>query len=357
MQFFLDESGSTGGTSQSSLQTSFGGQRIFALAAIGAQDEKDLLRTVSPLLAQHKINSKELKASNLYKKKPQFIAEVFSTIRNERWPVLVEVVDKKYMLAANIVNCLVFPGFCFESESRESKLMRNIFAEYLFLNAPDFLYQDFLNLCGRPSLEEAIQLINDITSELGRSKNEVSSALMENFSITKDDISKSDDISAFIPIPDAGKHGKQIWMLPNLSSFTNLYARINLYMKGKLSDVQIFHDEQLQFDSIIKAAKIDVEGFPSGKFGFISDYTDYQFNETAKLHFKASHESFGIQIADLIAGFVMRFVSQRLKGEQIGVPLYDALNRLMTMNGQNIGVGMNMVMSARDAKQINRCVK
>ena len=57
MHFFLDESGNTGGTSKTSLRSSFGGQQIFTLAAIGAQDEKHLCGKISPLLVRHKINS------------------------------------------------------------------------------------------------------------------------------------------------------------------------------------------------------------------------------------------------------------------------------------------------------------
>lgn len=355
MHFYLDESGNTGGTSKNSLSLSFGGQQIFTLAAIGVQDELRLINKISPLLERHKIKSKEIKASTLYKKKPQFIAEVFSTIKNEGWPVFIEAVDKKFMLAANIVNCLVLPGYCFESETREINFIRNSFAEYLFLNAPEILYEEFLNLCEHPSREGVNHLLDHFIAELGKHGNEVSQALIHSLSMTKDDVKERDDISVFVPIPDTGKHGRQIWMLPNLSSFTNLYARINLYMQGKLSDVQIFHDEQLQFDRIIEAAKMDVEGFPAEKFGFVSDSTNYKFNDTANLFFKASHESFGIQIADVIAGFVMRFISQQLKEEPIETTVYEAHRLLMTLNREEMGVGMNMVMSARDANLINRC--
>lgn len=353
MHFFLDESGNTGGTSRNDLQSSFGGQRIFTLAAIGAPNEQSLIDTLSPLLERFNIQSKELKASMLYKKKPQFIAEVFSTIKYQGWPVFIEAVDKKFMLAANIVNCLVLPGYCFESETREINFIRNSFAEYLFLNAPDILYEEFLKLCDYPSREGVNNLIDHFTAELSKHRNEVSVALIHSLSMTRDDVKKRDDISSFIPIPDTGKHGKQVWMLPNLSSFTNLYARINLHMKGKLSDAQIFHDEQLQFDRIIEAAKINVEGFPAEKFGFVSDSTDYKFNDTANLFFKASHESFGIQIADVIAGFVMRFVSQKLKAEPFEKTVLGAHKLLMTMNREEVGAGINMLMSARDANQIN----
>ncbi len=353
MHFFLDESGNTGGTSKNALQSSFGGQRIFTLAAIGAPDEEHLIDTLSPLLERFNIHSKELKASTLYKKKPQFIAEVFSTIKREGWPVFIEAVDKKFMLAANIVNCLVLPGYCFESETREINFIRNSFAEYLFLDAPDVLYDEFLNLCEHPSREGVSNLLDHFIAELSKHRNEVSGALIHSLSMTKDDVKERDDISVFVPMPDTGKHGKQVWMLPNLSSFTNLYARINLYLKGKLSEVQIFHDEQLQFDRIIEAAKMDVEGFPAEKFGFVSDSTDYKFNDTANLFFKTSHESFGIQIADVIAGFVMRFISQQLKEEPIEKTILDTHKLLMTLNREEIGVGMNMVMSARDANLIN----
>ncbi len=355
MYFYIDESGNTGGASKTSLKSSFGGQRIFTLAAIGAHDEDFLLKRISHLLARHNIKSAELKASTLYKKKPQFIYDVLSVIKSVNAPVFIEAVDKRFMLTANIVNSLVFPDRCFESETRESNFIRNTFAEYLFFTVPDALYNEFLNLCDQPSKEGVNQMIDNLTAELGENLNEVSAALIQSLSMTKGDVEESNDISKFIPIPDTGKHGKLVWMLPNLSSFTNLYARINLYMKGDLSNVQIFHDEQLQFDSIIKAAKIDVEGFPSEKFGFISDSSDYNFSNSANLFFKDSHGLFGIQIADLIAGFVMRFISQRLQNESIDKVVYDAHRMLMTMNREEIGVGMNMVMSAQDANLINRC--
>ena len=47
----------------------------------------------------------------------------------------------------------------------------------------------------------------------------------------------------FLPSPDLNRHNKQIWMLPNLSSFTNIYARINLFRRRKLTDVHLVHDQ------------------------------------------------------------------------------------------------------------------
>ncbi len=359
MDFYLDESGNTGGVSQQSFESSFGGQRLFTLAAIGVAEEEELREKILPLITRHRINSKELKSSTLFKKKPQFFVDVFSLVKNESWPIFIEAVDKKFMLTANIVNSIVFPGYCFESETRETSFIRNTFAEYLYINLPDTYYADFLGLCSNPSINGLVKLIDDFIEELKGNKNDISDALIHSLTMTRDDVNgrienRDQDIESFIPIPDAGKRGKQVWMLPNLSSFTNIYARINLYMNGNLSNIKIFHDEQLQYDTIIEKAKHDVEHLPFAKFGFVSDSTDYKFKKTADLFFKISHASIGIQVADLLAGFVMRFISERLKERTLDSTILEAHKLLMTMNREEAGIGLNMVMSTQDARIINK---
>lgn len=356
MEFYLDESGSTGGISQQSFENTYGGQKIFTLAAIGIATDID--KKIFPLLQRYKIQAKELKASKLYKRKPEFIVEVFKLIKDENWPIFIEAVDKKFMLTANIVNCLVLPGNCFKAETRETNYIRNVFVEYLYAYAPDEVYIHFLKLCTEPSANGLIDLIEEFIGALQNSKNDVSSAIIQSLSMTLDDvkesiIGKGEDISEFLPIPDTGKHGKTIWMLPNLSSFTNIYARINLFLKGDLSDVKIFHDEQLQFDDIIAKSKHDLESISPEGFGFISDSSDYKLNMSANLFFKASHDFLGIQFADLIAGYFRLYIEEIRTGEPIDASIRDAHKILMTMNHQEIGVGLNMVMSSTDTNRIN----
>jgi hypothetical protein len=358
MEFYLDESGNTGGISQQSFDNTYGGQKIFTLAAIGIGNETEIDKKISPLLQHYKIQAKELKASKLYKRKPEFIAEVFKLIKDENWPIFIEAVDKKFMLTANIVNSLVLPGNCFKAETRETNYIRNVFAEYLYAYMPDELYIHFLKLCTEPSANGLIDLIDEFIGVLQNSKNEVSNAIIHSLSMTLDDVKenvlgKSDDIGEFLPTPDTGKHGKTIWMLPNLSSFTNIYARINLFLKGNLSDVKIFHDEQLQFDDIIAKSKHDLESISPEEFGFISDSSDYKLDMSADLLFKASHDSLGIQVADLIAGYFRLYIEEIRSDEPIDACIRDAHKILMTMDHQEIGVGVNMVMSAKDCARIN----
>lgn len=359
MEFYLDESGNTGGISQQSFESSYGGQKIFTLAAIGTTNEAEIDRKIAPLLSRYRINAKELKSSKLYKKKPDFIAEVFTLIKNEGWPIFVEAVDKKFMLTANVVNSLVLPGYCLETETRQTNYIRNFFAEYLYFYMPDNLYVHFLGLCTNPSANGLINLIDEFIEVLQRNKNEVSSAIIQSLGMTRDDMAENilgegDDITAFLPIPDIGKHGNTVWMLPNLSSFTNIYARINLFMKGELSEVKIFHDEQSQYDSIIKGAKRDLENLPPDMLDFISDSSDYNLKTSAGLFFKASHGSVGIQVADLIAGFVRCYIGQIRSNQEIDGNICKAHRILMTMNRHEIGLGLNMVFSAQDSTRINR---
>ncbi len=359
MEFYLDESGNTGGISQKDFLSSYGGQNIFTLAAIGIPNEEKVNAKLTSLLRQFNINSKELKSSKIYKKKPLFIVELFTHIKCQSWPIFVEAVDKKFMLTANIVNCLIFPGYCFESESRKTNYIRNVIAEYVYSFLPGNIYIDFLNLCETPPVEGLISLIDQFVSVMKDNRNEVSRAIVQNLLMTQDDVKdnllgKNDDISAFLPIPDDGKRGKAVWMLPNLSSFTNIYARINLFMNGDLSNVKIYHDEQLQYDQIIDAAKYDAEKLPFDKFGYVSDSTDYKFSSSAALFFKASHESIGIQVADIIAGFSRLYIEQVRSNQDIDSEIRKAHRILMTMNKEKLGLGMNMVMSTQDFNKIYR---
>lgn len=358
VEFYLDESGNTGGISQQAFESIYGGQKIFTLAAIGVPDETQISITLAPLLKRFNIKSRELKSSKLYKKKPEFIADVFSLIKNEGWPIFIEAVDKKFMLTANIVNSLILPGYCLDGETKETNYIRNVFAEYLFNFLPDDIYLNFLKLCSTPYPEELMILIDQFIGTLRVNKNDVSIAIIQSLTLTREDIEDNllgdeGDISAFLPIPDEGKHGKMVWMLPNLSSFTNIYARINLFMDGKLSGVKIYHNEQLQYDHIIETAKYNVESLPFDTFGFVSDSTDYRFEKSADLFFKTSHESIGIQLADIVAGFTRSYIEQTQSNQVLDSTIRKAHKTLMTMNREKLGLGMNMVLSAQDSDKIN----
>lgn len=115
-----------------------------------------------------------------------------------------------------------------------------------------------------------------------------------------------------LPIPDRSKRDGTIWLLPNISSFTTIYGRINRLLDGDIEDVTFVHDEQVHFDEIIEANKALAESLRDDLSRVRLRTANYSFQSTAKLTFQNSRESLGIQTADVIAGFVSRYIYQKL---------------------------------------------
>ena len=95
----------------------------------------------------------------------------------------------------------------------------------------------------------------------------------------------------FLPIPDLSKAAKPCWILPNLSSFTNLYARINLFRAREMRGVRIIHDEQLQYDHILDQGKRASEDFAELGLTWPLRHADYSFVERGELVFSSSDAS------------------------------------------------------------------
>jgi hypothetical protein len=158
----------------------------------------------------------------------------------------------------------------------------------------------------------------------------------------------------YLPIPDDNKYQKRVWILPNLSAFTNIYARINLYERGRLSNIRLIHDEQLQFDEILEASKRVAETLRERATEMFTPHSDFNFRESASLSFASSTETIGLQLADILAGFCMRYVkdlfTDRTKVRPIAHQTYDLLRRFTDPAG---GVGLNLVVSSNRAAALS----
>jgi hypothetical protein len=153
----------------------------------------------------------------------------------------------------------------------------------------------------------------------------------------------------FLPSPDFGKRGQSIWMLPNLTSLTNIYARLNRLHRRSIGSLTLFHDEQNHFDDILHDAKRVAEGLAQAGGVPPVRFADYTFEEQAKLVFLGSHASPGIQAADVMAGFVMRYVkdalySQSGPSEESRV----AFQRILELSEPSDGRGINFVLKTAD---------
>jgi hypothetical protein len=347
MNFYIDESGNNGDLSLSGPDMNFGGQPVFTLACVGLLDENDLSTTLNDLKKKYRVQASEVKLSKLLKKKPKFILEVVDCFLSLGSPFFIEVVDKKYQLAVNITNNFVWPPYFNTEESKETIYLKNIFSDFIYYRIGNEVFYEFLQSMKDPSNEKIDRMFAMLQDAISDIDHDVAKDLRDSVNESKDDFRIMQEkegglaYKRFLPVPDKGKRGQTIWMLPNYSCFTNIYARINLYLSGNISPCKIFHDEQSHFDQIISEAKSQSEISPMTSY--IPPFADYKFKQSAELFFKASHDSAGIQMSDILAGLSMRWYQNHLNGEELTDPIYEAIDRLIYHSSPPRGVGINLV--------------
>ena len=356
INYYIDESGHSGDLIKSGSALDFGGQPFFSLACIGVDDETRLGGEIARLRSKYRIASEELKSAFL-KSKPGFVLDLVEFVCSERFPFFIEVVDKKFFLCAEIVNCHVVPPTSGFEVDFWPNLMRNKFADYLYDHAPVTVFEKFIAACTVPSeqtLRESFKALLSLT-ERDRAKNDVAQGIHINTVKSLDDYEtmkqdREDAHLRFLPLPDDSKRSKSIWMLPNLSSFCNIYARINLFQEGDLSGVRIIHDEQKHLDEILETIKQRVESLLKGGACVYTPHANYDFTQSAPLSFVNSGRSSGIQTADVLAGFVARYFKEKVAdAKSISPPMQGAFDRLLEHSNPANGVGMNLVVPSRMA--------
>ena len=122
-------------------------------------------------------------------------------------------------------------------------------------------------------------------------------------------------VRKFIPIPDENKKGQLTYLLPQISSLTNLVARVN-YFNGNLENINFIHDQQVHFDDMLSCnvqQMLDV-----GETGYKFINSNFNIEKPVDITFDAdSKNNVGIQIADILSGFTMRYIQKKFKNEDI----------------------------------------
>lgn len=349
MNFYMDESGNTGDLARTKSDITFGGQEVFSLAAIGINDESLLAENLAVLRKKHNIQATELKLSRILKRKPAFALDAVQLLVKNELPFFIEVVDKKYQLAVSIVQGFVWPPYFNTDESQKTVWLKNIFADYLYAKLSNEMLFAFVECMNFPSNESTAAYFDRLKEFCSKDSHVVAQALSAQVEESKDDFRIMIEQEGgkahrrFLPLPDIGKREQEVWLLPNYSSFTNTYARLNLFVNGNLEGAHIFHDEQAHFDEIIAAAKLQAESVTVDPKKFKPPYSDYNFKQISKLFFKASPESTGIQLADIVAGLGMRWYQANLRQEADRQTLDQAMDILLRHSNASCGVGVNVV--------------
>jgi hypothetical protein len=354
--FYLDESGNSGDLVKAGTAFDFGQQPVFVLVAIGLADPDAVAVELERLRANYRISGREFKSTSL-KNKLGLVADLAAWLDERRSPVFVEVVDKRFFICATMVNHFVIPPVADEFDRRPDVIrMKNEVTEYLHVLVPIAVMRAYIDACTEPSIaatRRAFEALRDwLRSRMPNDSNasfvyEIVSDSITDFE--KDIADPERDPHSFLPVPDFSKARHPFWILPNLSSFTNLYARINLFRQKEMERVRIIHDEQLQYSQILQDGMRSTEEFAKLGLTWPLPHADYGLSAGAELAFAPSHTSPGIQAADVIAGFVMRFVQGVNVHEK--VPSADsarAFRLLLELAEPECGTGFNFVVSRGD---------
>lgn len=82
-------------------------------------------------------------------------------------------------------------------------------------------------------------------------------------------------------------------------------------------------------------------------------FADYHFVEQATLRFASSEQTPGIQAADVIAGFVMRYMKSVLHDRVVPDPVArDIFDTLMDFTNPVQGLGVNFVLTNHDVVRL-----
>ena len=347
--YYIDESGNTGDLTTAGIETYGLEQRMFTLAAVGCDLDDAFMERFKTLRTAHRIQSPEVKSRQAYGR-PQFISGLLDMLEERGCPIFIEAVDKHYFVIANIMDRIVVPyvGAC--DVQPRTLWMKGVMADHMAIYGPPELAQAFIACCQSRDYAEVRDFYKQIIRWAQTSRLPTEGVADAFVRFTRDSLKdfrklpKAKAVESALPIPDTSPTGKLLWVLPNLTSFTHIYARINRFLEKQVSGVTLFHDEQLQFADVLRQNKGLMEGFTAQDMKLPLKTADFEFSASAKLEFLRSHDSIGIQIADVLAGFMARYIQDAVWGGMaMDADRMAIFNRLVTTGERERGTGVNIV--------------
>jgi len=356
---YIDESGHSGDMINSGKGYDFKGQPYFALAGVGLEDDHEWEDHISELRSRHRIPPGELKSKSLTSK-PKFSAEVINSLLDQRAPLFVELVDKRYFICTCITSfqllapCLGYP------ESVELHFLKNTVADFLHFHASERVLDTFVACCLAPedaTLRASFASLREMTTQQTYRGGAVQIAQgiahmveVSEAEYLKQSGTEDESWLRFLPPPDVNKRAKQVWMLPNLTSFTSIYARMNRYYGRRLAGIRLVHDQQLEVENILRQGKAAAENLSETMDLPYTPQSDYRFEEKASIDFAQSHEAIGVQLADIVAGATMRLFRDTDAGMPVSSELREAVMRLISEGDERTGYGLNQVVPTANVR-------
>ena len=315
--FFMDESGNTGEVTSDAIPD-FNRQQYFSLGAIGIAPEKlcAIRSYCKELKKKHKIQSEEIKAKTLYKTKPEFIVELLNRLSLEKCPMFIELMDKKYYLCTHIVNGFIAPARNFKVNTHYYRLI-NQYADFLYEEMPTELLVLFCQSCRNTTRQnfeifyrEFINLLRTFSSDFSRQLlRHTQSTYREYKSLARRSLPKEAH-KYFLPLPDLNKRDQIVSLLPHVHAFNNMCLRIERYrIDNDIAYIDVIHDRQDYYsDILLDNVKLMKELSNEVQPDLFKNRT--KIPQELTVRFADSKDEDMLQIADVIAGSVMRIWSE-----------------------------------------------
>ncbi|MFI2992862.1 DUF3800 domain-containing protein [Klebsiella aerogenes] len=355
MNYYLDESGNTGDLINKKNDMSFSKQPIFTHSCIGINEEKihELNDFIINLKKRHNIDETiELKSQDYYIKNPKLVYEVIEYIIRNNLPIVCEVMDKKYNVAVSIVNHLIVPTMGDESNG-EAQYIRIQLSDFISTHAPDTCFTSFSELCKNPNEKKLLECFNILKNFFELYKNRIDDdgytilmidETLDDYYIYKNRLGEEAAVKMFVPIPDLDSNGNIIKLLPNVHSFYNQLARLNKIHNKKLNTIKLIHDTSSEFSKTLQYCidnikTVDTKGMPN------IPTCDYNVTDSPELIFKDSRNSIGIQVADILAGFLNRYIYGLLyKKINMDEIYHKTFREIIYFNRYRTPIGINFVL-------------
>lgn len=361
MNYYLDESGTTGDLINKKFDLTFANQPIFTHACIGVENENSIIESIEEIKTKHDLSKSELKCEDLYFKNPEAILDIVKLIDRERLPLICEVMDKKYLIAISIVNHYILTESGMdEYTTRWLSIMGNGIAEHITYHLPQECYFEFFELCKKPSEEQLLKFFDmmlthfyDDEMSLNHVINHMMSDRKQEYFTLKEELGFDECIKLFYPIPDIDSRDNPLALLPHVNSFYYMIAKLNKTHSGDFSDINIIHDTQNEFSATLRHCFEDLKDNDVNDYAY-DEHADYKVTTPPALKFVDSKSSIGIQIADIIAGFLNRFTNGYLyKEAEIKEVYFTIMNYLVSHNrNHHNSFGVNFVLPQRDQQKM-----
>lgn len=348
----MDESGNTGDIINRKKDINFSNQPIFAHSCIGFSTES--LRKIEAFIRVLKRNfdipdEQELKSEDFYFKNPKLILLISLFLVDHNIPIICEVTDKKHNISIAIVQNLIFPQIG-ENEIQEANVIRRMIAEKITEYAPAECFKNYMSMCQLRTDKSFYDLIDVLKMFFSGSD------LHDNFALKMiemtindyEEFKKENNIDSaakyFMMWPDFDSNGNEVKMLPLVYSFYNITARLNKYHRKNFKNIKVIHDTTDEYSKTLKYCLANLITTGLQNKDSIPN-SDYELKETFELDFENSKNCIGIQVADLVAGFLQRYINgtlyKKIKVENIYHVIFELL---IKQNKLNNPLGVNFVL-------------